>query len=163
MKKRMPILLILIAVMFAMGIQKVEAKSCSGVQAAPHMFQVSPYKKAPTFNLQTAQNVCKGSNTEVWFSGIKSLPDSWTYASGNLWIDLFEEDPAGNDDEHVKSYIGWITNKTITSIVLDGTVTPGNIDSVGDQTCELYLRMVSSGQYGKSIEKSLFNYNICMN
>ena len=76
---------------------------------------------------------------------------------------MYEEDPPGNDDEHVKSYVGFITNRTITSLSLMATHVRGNIDSAGDQKCELYLKFGSSGQYGLTIEKSLFNYKICMN
>lgn len=148
---------------FMIGFEKVEARTCSGIYAAPHLYQVSPDVRSNTYNLQTAYNQCLGSNTEVWFSSIKSMPDNWNFASGNLWINLWEEDPAGNDDEHVKQYVGYITNKTITSIQLNKTITPGAIDSAGDQTCELYLKFGSSGQYGLTIEKSLFNYQVCMN
>lgn len=162
MKKTLSFIGIVIFTFLFFGINNVDAKTCSNIYAAPHLYQVSPDVRSGTYNLTTSYNQCLGSNTEVWFSSIKSMPDSWYFSSGTLWINLWEEDPAGNDDEHVKEYIGSITNKTITNIYLNRTITPGAIDSAGDQTCELYLKFGSSGKYGLTIEKSLFNYQVCM-
>ncbi len=163
MKKAVFSVALFLTSMFVFGIENVEAKQCTGIYAAPHLYQVTPYKVSPTYDLYTSYSSCQGVNTEVWFTNIQTLPNSWTFASGNIYIDLYEEDPPGNDDEHVKSYVGFITNRTITSLSLMATHVRGNIDSAGDQKCELYLKFGSSGQYGLTIEKSLFNYQICMN
>lgn len=156
------ILCLMMVLGLAVGTTRVSAKECGDIVAAPHMYQVAPTVSGQKFNLHTAQSTCYGYNTEVWYSSFKSLPDSWTFSSGNLWMDLYEAD-VNNADDHVKSYVGWITNKTITSIDVLKVITSGAIDSSGDNQAELYLTFYSSGYYGYSIEKSLFNYKICMN
>ena len=164
MKKSLFFAALLTLFLTFVGTYDVSAKSCTKIKAIPHMYQVAPEKTTlPSDPLTTSENTCKGTNTEVWFSSIKSMPDNWNYATGTIHIKLYEEDPPGNPDELVKTYYGSVVNKTITSITLSSVDTPGNIDSVGDQTCELYLQFYSSGKYGASIEKSLFNRQICMN
>lgn len=161
--KRKMFSLIFLLTLIVFGIKNVEAKTCTEIYAAPHIFEVAPDVATRPYSLTTAENTCKGYNTEVWFSSIKTMPDSWTYSSGNLYMNLFEEDPPDyKPDEYVKEYVGYVTNRTITSIELNRIMTYGNIDSEGDQNCELYLEFGSSGFFGRSIEKSLFNYQICM-
>ncbi len=78
--------------------------------------------------------------------------------------ELTQEDPAGNDDERVKEYVGTAMGRVLTIFELSQTYITGNIDSEGDQTCELYLDFVISGKYGgPTVEKSLFNYSVCIN
>lgn len=163
MKKNILLSFVFIASLFVLGTSEVNAKSCSGIKAAPHMYQVAPTVRVDTEPLTTAYGTCKGSNTEVWFSSPQTLPNSWTYANGVIWIDLYEEDPPGNADEHVKEYAGMVENKTIWEFRLVRTLEYDNIDSEGDSTCELYLTFYSSGYQGYTIDKSLFNYKICMN
>lgn len=153
----------LVMLMTLMSLAKVDAKECGEIVAAPHMYQVAPtVRDGRVFNLHSEQETCLGNNTEVWYSSFKSLPNSWTYSRGNLWMELWEEDYSGGDDR-VKRYVGFIENKVITEIrLLDIYIANAAIDSVGDNRAELYLTFVSSGQQGLSIEKSLFNYKICM-
>lgn len=141
----------------------VEAKTCTEIYAAPYIFEVFPDKKSDIYYLNTSENTCMGYNTEVWFSSFKSLPERWAeYGTGYLYVSLYEEDPDGNPDERVKDYVGYVTNRVITSMELNKIVTPGAIDSEGDQQCELYLTFGSSGYQGRAINTSLFNYQICM-
>lgn len=163
MKKNILAIFIFIASLFVLGVNDVNAKSCSDINAAPHMYQVAPAVRVKKEPLTTAYGTCKGSNTEVWFSSPQSLPNSWNFASGVIWIDLYEEDPPGNADEHVKKYAGITENKTIVEFRLIETLEYDNIDSEGDSVCELYLTFYSSGYQGYTIDKSLFNYKICMN
>lgn len=165
MKKLTLTLLFTIAILFVACIENVEAKACTGPKPAPYMYEVSPWVKGPTYNLKTAASACKGSNTEVWFSAFRSLPTSTTTADGVIYVALWEEDPPGNDDERVKQYLGQYYNRVITTFYLNYTSIAGNIDSEGDQTCELYLMF--EGTTGtccnKPIKSTLFDYNICMN
>ena len=79
---------------------------------------------------------------------------------------LYEDDPPSSEpDELVKKYLFRVINRVITDAYLLNTFTPGNIDSTGDQTCELYLQI--GGLTGQCcnipMQKTVFDYNICMN
>lgn len=165
MKTKHLSLLVFALFVFILSGNFVQAKTCSLIKAAPYLAEAYtvPYVRVDKETLTTAADSCYGSNTEVWFSSIKTMPDSWTHDTGYIHIDLYEEDPEGNDDERVKYYVGFVEGKVITSIQLIATNTPGLIDSTGDQQCELYLRFSTSGTTGRYINKSLFNYKICMN
>ncbi|MDD2377709.1 MAG: hypothetical protein PHD10_02750 [Bacilli bacterium] len=150
---------------FLISVENVQAKTCSGQKPAPYMYEVSPWVNGPIFPLTTAASACKGSNTEVWFNAFRSLPADTTVADGVIYVALWEDDPPGNDDERVKAYYGLFYNRVVTDFYLDYTSITGNIDSEGDQTCELYL--VFEGITGECcnipVRATLFDYNICMN
>ena len=144
--------------------QHVYAQECSGWQGNPYMYQVAPYVNGPTFKLKTEASACKGSNTAVYFGAFRSLPDSYQINNPVIWVDLFEEDPPGNADEKVKSYAVRYFNRVISDVVITDVYETGNIDSEGDQTCELYLSFVISGNCCNiPFQATIFDYNICMN
>lgn len=164
MRKYVLLTFLFLTTLFLFGAEKVDAKTCTGYKPAPYMYEVSPEVKVIPESLQTADNVCKGSNTEVWFSAFRSLPASYPYQDGAIHVRLWEDDPDGNEDEQVKYYIGTFYNKVVTEFWLNDTFITGNIDSVGDQTCELYLEFVISGRCcNYPVRATLFDYNICMN
>ena len=141
----------------------VEAKQCTGYKAAPYMYEVSPQTNTSVYKLKTAANVCKGSNTEVYFRGFRAAPASFPTDEITVHIYLKEDDPDGNQDENVKRYQGVGRNRTISTISY-WVLNDGNIDSQGDQTCELYLQMCTSGYCcNREVRASLFDYQICMN
>lgn len=90
MKKLILLLSLLAVIGVSIKIEQVEAKQCTATYAAPHMYQVSPRRRSSTYILQTAASACKGSNTEVWFSSFKSLPDNYAYDYANVWVDLYD-------------------------------------------------------------------------
>jgi len=165
MKKNMGLLIALVLTISFGEVQEVSAKTCSGNLYAPQIGQVVATNKGQTINLTTTASACKGSNTEVWYSNLGSLPTIYIPSSGTVvYGSLYEEDPPGNPDELVKSYIGWFSGRVLTDFTLQTTNTPGNIDSEGDQTCELYMTFYISGTYGgTAIPERLFDYNMCMN
>lgn len=165
MKKNIGIIFILILTIVFGNVQKVSAKTCSGNLYAPQIGQVIPTNKGQTVALTTTAIACKGSNTEVWYSNFGSLPTSYTPSSGTVvYGSLYEEDPPGNPDELVKTYTGRFSGRVLTDFTLQLINTPGNIDSEGDQTCELYMTFYISGTYGgTAIPERLFDYNMCMN
>lgn len=160
--KRKMMLLGFLTIILGSNVVNVKAKDCTEIHAAPHVYQVAPYVNTKHFGLYTSYDSCYGSNTEVWFSSFTFLPDSVTNSVDPIWVDLMEGDPEGNEDELVKQYAVRIIGRTATDAQLIRTVTAGLIDSEGDKKAELYLRMVSGGRQGLSIEKSMFNYQICM-
>ncbi|MDD2435563.1 MAG: hypothetical protein PHO63_04840 [Bacilli bacterium] len=164
MKKNVLFLCLFAFGLLFVGAQQVNA-TCSGGLQAPQIAQVVATNKGLTTSLTTTASACKGSNTAVWFSNFGTLPNwyqpsSGTIVHGHLW----EDDPVGNPDERVKYYIGWFEGRVLTDFWLQETYITGNIDSEGDQTCELYMTFFISGTYGDPpIPQGLFYYNQCMN
>ena len=137
---------------------------CTGYQPAPYFYEVSPARNTSIYSLTTSANTCYGSNTAVWFANFRSFPESYTY-DAKFNITLYESDPEGNDDERVKTYFARVQNRVITDLYLQTIHTTGAIDSVGDQTCELYLSFHSATGVCcyHQISASVLDYNICMN
>lgn len=161
-KYGLPLLLIAFA-LFIFGVENVHAAQCSDQYYNPWMTQGwATDKVGPKVSLKTSAASCYGSDTQVWFSGFQSLPPNYPNGSGWIYVNLYEDDPDGNADEHVKEYIGYITNRVITTFTLNYTYTPGIIDSSGDQYCELYCTFGISGNQGQYMEKNIFLYKMCM-
>lgn len=162
--KKLITLSVIILFIFMTSI-KVSAKSCTGYKPAPYFYEVAPDKKDTTYSLKTSANQCLGSNTSVYFTNFRSFPNTYMSGTTVFHVTLKEEDPPGNDDESVKSYLFVVRNRIIDEVRLDKVLTPGAIDSAGDQTCELYL--LFWGATGtccyNEIRKSVLDYNICMN
>lgn len=146
------------------GIVNTMAKECSYGLQAPEIPQPYNTNKGHTVVLKTSASACKGINTEVWFSKFGTLPSWYVPSNGTIiHADLMEDDPPGNDDELVKYYIGYFSGRTLVDFKLSKIFIEGNIDSEGDQTCELYMNfMISGTQNGKPIPQGLFYYDICM-
>lgn len=163
MKKIISFTFLFVISLLLFGFEPAEAKECTGYKAAPYMYQVSPLTNTSIYKLKTAQNVCKGSNTEVYFRAFRAAPSSFPSDDITVRVSLKEDDPEGNTDETVKNYVLYGWNRTISEISYT-TVTAGNIDSQGDQTCELYLQMCTSGTCcNREVRATLFDYQICMN
>ena len=151
---------IIICAFFLTTAKVVSAKTCTDIYYSPPMPALYGYSRTDTYKLQTSASACKGSNTQVYFGRL----EYWT-AQGNvgqIFVDLMEEDPEGNDNEKVKSYnLQYYPDGYLNNVVVTTHIT-GNIDSEGDQTCELYLRMNASGYQGQTIQANLFTYYLCM-
>lgn len=166
MKKIVLVTTILLFITISIFPKTTHAKTCTNYQPQPYFYQVAPDVTTPVYHLQTASNVCQGTNTEVWFRAFRTFPESYGYLDAKFDVWLYEDDPADSEpDELVKKYIFRVINRVITEAYLLDTPTPGNIDSTGDQTCELYLQI--GGLTGQCcyipMEKTVFDYNICMN
>lgn len=163
MKKILLSLFILGTICF--GVKTVSARECEYGLQAPELPQGYAFNRGHLAKLKTTASACKGTNTAVYFSNFKSLP-SWFVPTGGTIVNalLNEEDPPEyKPDELVKKYAGLFTGRTLTEFVLLNTVTPGNIDSEGDQTCELYMTFNIAGNGTRPVPQGLFSYSICMN
>ncbi|MBR3523980.1 MAG: hypothetical protein IKN87_04815 [Bacilli bacterium] len=164
--KKMPLLIVgLYIALFCFKIN-VNAADCAYGLQAPQIPQGYAYNSGDLVHLHTSYSACKGVNTAVYFGGFGSLPN-WFEPTPNTVVhgDLMEWDPQEYaPNETVKHYYGTFTGRTLTNFYLSSTVTPGNIDSEGDQTCELYMDFSISGfNGGTPIPQGLFYYGICMN
>ncbi|MCI9434921.1 MAG: hypothetical protein HFI86_06605 [Bacilli bacterium] len=164
MKKVIGMTFLLVVGVFFLKNTNVSARDCEVGLQAPNIPQAYDYKNGNLVSLKTSADSCYGSNTAVYFHNFGSLPASYADKIGTvLYGDLMEEDPGDNPDEKVKEYRGYFNGRVLTDINLSRTVTPGIIDSQGDQTCELYMRFSISGvPGGPAIPAGLFYYNICM-
>ena len=165
MKKNIFLTSLFIFSFFFAGVMNTSARTCEYGLQAPQIPQGYAENKGHLVELQTSANVCKGSNTSVYFSSFGSLPSWYTPSSGTIvHAYLVEDDPPSSEpDERVKYYIGFFSGRVLTDFRLQVTITPGNIDSTGDQTCELYMLFSISGWTGEpAIPQGLFYYNICM-
>lgn len=166
MRKKFIIIGIFAIGLFFSGSFNVYARECTWGLQAPQIPQGYAENKGNVVNLKTTASACKGVNTAVYFSKFGSLPNWYTPSSGTIVHGYLMEDdpPAYEPDERVKYYIGFFTGRVLTDFQLNKTITPGNIDSEGDQTCELYMNFSISGTTGGTpIPQGLFYYGICMN
>lgn len=162
MKKYFSFMLVLVLLTFFVNTTLVEAKACSGVLQAPDIPQIYS-NQGHHVTLKTDSDSCYGSNTEVWFSNIQNLPADYPTHGGQMMTAyLYEEDPPGNPDEIVKQYLGVFSGRVMYNLYLSKTITPGLIDSTGDQYCELYMDYSMSGTIGGPVLKKLLNYQMCM-
>lgn len=144
----------------------VYAKECTDVYYSPEFYHQWPIIRTNKYNLHTASNVCRGDNTEVWFTNHNAWPFNSSDGTGSgraVYVELYEEDPPGNDDEYVKHYSIAYGYDDYFYTIYTNTITSGNIDSVGDQQCELYLNFYGSGSMWHVVPQSILTYKICMN
>lgn len=157
MKNMLKITSFILLLILFLGIENVHAQYCKGVLMSPPMPQIYGYYEAGPYSLHTDASACKGSNTGVYYSAY----NQWEQ-TGQVFADLYEIDPPGNDDEHVKLYtLSFYPDGFLSQIEVTTYIT-GNIDSSGDQTCELSLRMKSSGIPGGTTPANIFTFNVCM-
>lgn len=100
--KRKIILSSLIAIGMGVNLTIVEAKDCTEIYAAPHVYQVAPYVNTTRDGLYTSYDSCYGSNTEVWFSDM-------THFCATLSALLFEYADGNQEalDTLSNIYAGW--------------------------------------------------------
>lgn len=164
--KKMSLLIVGLYIALFCFKSSVNAADCAYGLQAPQIPQGYATNSGNVVNLYTSYSACKGVNTAVYFGSFGSLPN-WYVPDSNTVVHgyLMEDDPpASEPDETVKHYYGTFTGRTLTNFYLAATITSGNIDSEGDQKCELYMDFSISGfNGGTPIPQGLFYYSICMN
>lgn len=141
--------------------EPVNAQTCHYGIPSPRLPRNGAKVSDAVRELTTTASSCLATNMSVLFSNGAFLP------IGILDIEasLMESDPPGNADEEVKRYTGKKVGGTLIEWTFDRIVTTGNLDSAGDQKCELYLRvnLVSEDPYNTSyIDADLFRYSMCI-
>lgn len=139
---------------------EAEARTCREGIPSPPIYYNGSWTYELVTPMTTTASSCKASNMYVYFSD-----GSW---GSNHYIEfdayLMESDPDGNEDEIAKEYYG--ENYAASTDWTLETTHSGNLDSAGDQVCELYMKFrvrnpkVSNNyQY---YEADLFRYTICI-
>ena len=165
MKKSMILFTVIFACINILIVEQVDAKQCSSILQGTELNQGYPTNRGNVVYLNTSDTVCKGKNTEVWFSGFGTLP-SW-HAGGPsavLYADLFDEDQPYSTDDFIKEYFGGFEGRVLTTFYLQSTIKPEAFENEGDTRCELYMQFHISGVIGGDpIPQGLFYYQMCMN
>ena len=158
MKKK----IILIIGILVMGgfISNVNAKECQYALQSISIPYNGSWVSTKVRSYKTSANVCLASNITVLFSSGSFLENSYF----TIEAELMESDPAEyKPDELVKRYKG--VNRGLDGFTWTKTATnTANLDSVGDQTCELYMRFRTTeflAQNG-SFDPDMFRFTICV-
>ncbi len=165
MKRKIGMMIFVVTLAFIIGTQNVEARNYSPYYQSPYMYQIYPIVQGDVASVKTSYNTCRSENSGVLFSGFKTLPSYYPYSDGVLvHMNFYEDDPpASEPDEHIKKYTAVYFDREISEVQISGYSGDRNIDSAGDQTCELYLTFYISGnQGGTPITQSLFTYRMFM-
>ncbi len=141
-------------------VSNVDAKECVyGLQSISIPYNGS-WASTKVRKFKTSANVCLADNMSVLFTTGSYIDGS----SFKIEAQLMESDPAEyKPDEIAKTYLG--TNTGLD--VMDWNRTyrnTANLDSVGDQTCELYMRFRVTKPLAQngSFEPDMFRYTICV-
>lgn len=157
-------ILYLIACSFAL-ISCVYARDCAYGLPSPKLYDNGWWTKGQTVKLKTTASSCLAKNISVYFD----LGNYYFQLPRNVFVEgiLMEDDEDPNEDDPVKRYYGsteagvWGMNWT-----MDGILDNGNIDSAGDQTCELYMKFrltdVIAENPSEYYPDDAFRYTICI-
>lgn len=167
MKKRLNYIIFAVGMFLTIAIpfKNVYAKHCEYGMPTPPIYYNGSWSKGQTIKYTTTASSCRAENISVYFSDGAYLPLSKIEIEA--W--LMEDDVDPNEDDVAKKYSG--TNTTIKDEepVYDWTwnvdyVSSSNLDSAGDQVCELYVKfrmirpIVEVGYY----EEDMLRYTVCV-
>lgn len=160
MKNKKTFLLILfVGCLFLIKATSVEAKDCTDIYYGPPMPQVYGYwQTKPPYKLKTSAPTCTGPNAQVYFGKL----NYWAETTNVIYAYLYEDDVDPNSDDLVKKYELYYNQTGYMDYVRMYIFDEGNIESEGDQGCELYLKFQSGGIRGKTTPANLFTYQVCM-
>lgn len=161
MKKVIFIVFCTICTLVLSPLKKVSARECAYGIPSPKIYWNGNWAYGQTVKLKTSASSCLAANMSVYF-------DSGSYGANstfNIEAYLMEEDQDPNEDDRAKYYIGYNNPYKYADIQWRPVESyPGNLDSAGDQTCELYMkfRIVESRQIIDYFDDDLFRYTICV-
>jgi len=141
----------------------VDAGSCTSIQNGPSI-KAATYHNGPVFSLASSYATATGARAKTYFYNLYSLSNEFiSWNSRVATIRLMEKDGIFSANDEVKIYKGGFTGRAITSIVLDSTTTPGNIESSGDHISELYLRSYFNKHSNdpSNASRGFFDYQLC--
>ncbi len=157
--KKMLFLVLFLSALFSIKITSVDAKDCTDIYYGPPMPQVYGYwQTKPSYELKTSAPTCTGPNAQVWFGKL----NQWSESTNVIYAYLYEDDEEPNPDDLVKRYELHYIETGYMDYVRYHTYDTGNIESEGDQGCELYLKFQSGGRQGRTTPANLFTYQVCM-
>ncbi len=155
--------LIISLIMFLSFVTFANAKECVNGLPSPPIYYNGNWAFGQTIKLKTTASSCLATNTSVYFEQFGDyLPGFGFYAEAML----MEDDEHPNEDDPVKLYYGHSSGTSGWSWSKPEILDYGNLDSAGDQTCELYVKFrVHPKLASNNVEyfkQGLIRYTICM-
>lgn len=147
--------------MFIFSPSVVEAMECKYGLPSPPIYYNGNWAYGQTVKITTSASSCLAKNMSVYFDTGNSV-----YGMGFKFDGyLMEEDAPGNEHDLAKVYLGANSGSSGLSWSVIRAV-DGNLDSAGDQTCELYMkfRLTKPLAYNnfEYFDDDMFRYTICM-
>lgn len=161
MKKLLMMVTILTIAVF--GAASTYAAASTSKLSGPEAFAgYSTYTSNYKLTSPTYSSV-RGDRTHIAFYDIGYLRSGVCVMDNNrtILVQVREDDAAPNEDEVVLKYNGKFSGLKLTELNYSSTPTPGNIDSAGDPTVELYVHQTisaTSGDYTSVTNGPLFNF-----
>lgn len=157
------IVFIIICVLFLIPFGEVEARDCAYGMPSPPIYYNGNWAYGQINSLKTSASSCLADNMSVYFND-----EAGSYFSTigfTLEAYLMEHDEAPNEDDKAKLYYGVNTGYDLMkwSVI---QVFGGNLDSAGDQTCELYVKFRLKEPLAQNnfqyLEEDMFRYTVCV-
>lgn len=139
----------------------VEARTCEHGMPSPPIYYNGNWAYGQIIKFKTSASSCLAENMYVYFNDGNYLV-THSFALEAL---LMEKDNDPNPHDKAKLYYGY--NSGYSSIAWDlKDKWEGNLDSAGDQTCELYMKFRLKEPLAQNnieyFESDMFRYTICM-
>lgn len=154
-------LLFLIICLFIFAPIIVEARTCEYGLPSPPIYYNGSWAYGQTIKLKTSASSCLAKNMSVYFSTGNYIANMGFHLDGYL----MEEDYNGNAHDLAKVYLGYNTGYDLMNWSVVRAV-DDNLDSAGDQTCELYMKFRLTEPIAQNnfeyFSSDMFRYTICM-
>ena len=154
------IIFIMICMLTLVPLQGVKARTCIYNLQSPPIYYNGNWAYGKTYSFKTSASSCLAKNMFLYFKVGSSLYDM----GFTIEAYLMENDADPNEDDKAKLYYGRNHQYTTDWSLIE--TYEGNLDSAGDQTCELYMKFRlkeplahNNTQY---LNSNMFQYTICM-
>lgn len=154
---------ILICLIFLVPFGEVEARECAYNIPSPNIYYNGSWAYGPIYSLKTSASSCLAENMSVYFND----EAGYYFSTFKFTIEayLMEDDEFPNEDDKAKLYYGLNTGYDVMKWNLEHEYS-GNLDSAGDQTCELYMKFRLTEPFAPNdyqyFEEDMFRYTICV-
>ncbi len=139
----------------------VQARTCQYGLPSPKIYYNGNWAYGQVMNFRTSASSCLADNMYIYFN-----PGSYITIH-NFYIEayLMEYDQDPNPHDKAKLYLGYNSGYDYPTWTLQQKFS-GNLDSAGDQICELYMkfRLTQPLAYNniEYFSDDMFRYTICM-
>ncbi len=157
------IMFIIICVFFLVPFGNAEARDCAYGMPSPPIYYNGNWAYGQISYLKTSASACRAENMSVYFDDAAGS----YFANIGFTLDayLMEHDEYPNDHDLAKLYYGTNTGYDLMQWGLIDKI-EGNLDSEGDQTCELYMKFRLREPLAQNnveyFPDDMFRYTVCV-